>query len=164
MFGTFERLIDKQHITAEERDIAQAVHAKLPAAWRHRLDRRVRWSAWQWTMSIGKVVLRLLEEPAVAAAVAADDGEAFDAILRPLEAKHGGPGQDEFSPYSSWDKARLAGMLWLRGYAPGSCCQCGEYMGGDRSFGACQHGCPRPYTLPAPGTDWLTDEPVEAVQ
>jgi hypothetical protein len=117
-----------------ERALLLQVNGELTPAWRERLEQRHCWQYWSFSPGLLRAVVSALQEAPVARAIAADDHEALDALIQPLEAKYAGKGD------ASWD-ARLEALLWLRAEPMGHCCVCGAYMGGNRVLGACRHGC-----------------------
>lgn len=150
--GLRER-VERAWVQDEERALLLQVNEALTPAWRERLEVRRCWRSWALTKSLLRVLVSTLQDAPVARAIAADDPEALDALIRPLDAKFAGWDVGSFDEAAPWSHARLVALRWLRGYPLGCCCRCGAFMGGDRSFGACLHGCARPWELPAPGID-----------
>lgn len=146
-----------------ERELLLAVNAALTPAWRERLEVRRCWRSWALTTSLLRVLVSELQDAAVMRAIRESDPEALDALIRPLDAKYAGWDVGSFDEMAPYEHARLVALRWLRGYPLGCCCRCGEYMGGDRSFGACLHGCAQPYALPAPGVDAQTGDSLATV-
>jgi hypothetical protein len=117
-----------------ERALMLQVNDELTPAWRERLEQRRCWQYWSLSAGLLRAVISALQDAPVARAIAADDHEALDALIAPLEAKYAGKGD------ASWDE-HLEALLWLRAEPMGHCCRCGAFMGGFRCFGACRHGC-----------------------
>lgn len=155
--------VERAWVRNDERKLLLRVAELLTPAWRERLEVRRSWRAWRLTTSLLRVLVCELQDAPVARAIAAGDPEALDALIRPLDAKYAGRDVSSFDESAPWDHARLVALTWLRGYPLGCCCRCGEYMGGDRSYGTCLHGCAHPWAMPAPGVDAQTGDSLATV-
>jgi len=153
-------LVENPRTSDTLRELALEVRSKLPDAWAARLE--LSWRVWGVTTTLLRAVLSALEDGAVARAIAECDPEGYDALLRPLHAKYDRYG-DAFELMSPPGHVRMLALDWLRGHRLGCCCRCGEYLGGDRTLGACRYGCAHPAPATAPGVDPLSGDSLATV-